>query len=1244
MYGLFAVMASPPKGNPRNPQSSQDTVVSDGRELFGFENPFRNSIPRQNEYSIFKHKSQGERAISIRFGTACNQNTLTTWNPSFLSGKVLVIFGLFFAGMIAGLQAIYSVSQSENGIASSDDSKRYLWTYGPTTVLVLVTVCLRQVDYSAKTVQPWAEMAVRETTADRSLLLDYQSPFQLVAFWRAARNRHWTVAATILLLFLLKITTIVSTALFVLKATLFEAIPAPMVLTSEFPAIATSSFASMDSRPAYMVYGNQAYNVSLRSGTTTKYAAVDFEPAVAYLNASAYSAIVDVFSSDLQCEHGQLIYTNSSDGSQENTPVMSYYNASVSTLDCRVYNATLDAPDWYFIRGDTRPRYGYYASIQQVNCSNLAADDPNRSRLMVATTYSIGTAQRVNNMLNSSNMICSPSYQIQRASVSTDHLGHLKDVQLKDSSTRQIHGLSSSDLALGITQATELATALTYPSGGDLQFDPFVALMAASTANFRPEMLLDPNYLESATRDVYRAIAVQVARTKLLVPSSRPKIDGLVSRSESRLFARETPVRIMQGLAAISIILLSIVYFTKPRGVSPRLVDSIVAVAAILSRSESLIKSFHGTGHMSLDQIRWVLSDQTFRTSINEEDGDQTFSILVSSNSISEVRERPEIREVQWFRPPVLRRTIMCLSLMAPVAGIIALEVLLRRSDQNSGLGTVSPDTEKRYSWLYGPTLIVVLLGTLFDLIDFELQIAEPFHALSKNYCNPRTSILYNSLGMIPVGAAWKALRQSRFALLAASIAVILSPLMTIIVSGLYTALAVPSITETSVVMTDWFNTTGGFVNTQDPLPGLVIEGNMSYPQWTYDEIAVPRIGLVDHPDTPASAMISVNVPAVRGAVSCDPVRQNQIFDTTFEAGYVTSNISTPDGCGNFGSLDSAFIYLTNQFQVPTNAGYFGQSLVIPSNDQCSQKLALYYGHVNNSALESCSTYICSTSLELVNAKVSFDISDYSITHPPIINDSSSSHFSNWSIEELTLQFLNISDTPDILDNLFSAIIYGQDGTPANELVNSTLMINAFTRVYRRYAAQIVNKSFRSSVAAIPGNESSTIPLQPLPAIKTDLNRYRLVQSALSTRLLEAVLGILLVCAVIMLLLLDMRKVLPKSVGSIAAVASLLAGSKMLNDESEKKHFFPIGAEWWTDENWAEKGVWDDVDFRMGWWNAFQEPIESNAVEDQNLSAWKFAGMVNMSDDHDRKETYFGISNQPRKHSQHSPTYVAQLR
>jgi hypothetical protein len=139
--------------------------------------------------------------------------------------------------------------------------------------------------------------------------------------------------------------------------------------------------------------------------------------------------------------------------------------------------------------------------------------------------------------------------------------------------------------------------------------------------------------------------------------------------------------------------------------------------------------------------------------------------------------------------------------------------------------------------------------------------------------------------------------------------------------------------------------------------------------------------------------------------------------------------------------------------------------------------------------------------------------------------------------------------------------------------------LNESSLTTRTAQAQTINTDFRAPLSSLPSAQLPTT----LPATHLTPYRTRLVQSSLSTRLLQGVLAALLLCAIVVFVLIDMRKVLPKKIGTIAAAASLLAGSRLLD---EREGLIPPGAEWWSDKELLRRGIWQGQKFRMGWWES----------------------------------------------------------
>ena len=91
------------------------------------------------------------------------------------------------------------------------------------------------------------------------------------------------------------------------------------------------------------------------------------------------------------------------------------------------------------------------------------------------------------------------------------------------------------------------------------------------------------------------------------------------------------------------------------------------------------------------------------------------------------------------------------------------------------------------------------------------------------------------------------------------------------------------------------------------------------------------------------------------------------------------------------------------------------------------------------------------------------------------------------------------------------------------------------------------------------------------------LTETRLVQSSVSTRVLEGLLAVTWLLSVITMLSVKTRKVLPRNPCSIAGMASLLVGSDMLT-------LIPRRSEWADDKTLLKHGLFEGYFFGLGWW------------------------------------------------------------
>lgn len=1128
--------------------------------------------------------------------------TNTGWNPRILSRPLLLTFALFAAAVVATLGGLYSRSQTHQGIAETSDKLHYLWTYGPTAFLILFTVVWRQVDYAIKSLQPWAEMANGPVSAERSLLLDYITPFQATTLWRSVLSGHYGITLSVIVFFLTKVLTIVSTGLLTLQPIHIDSIQTTILYDTVFDGASFAGGSVVDTRPAYSLYAIQAFNTTYPPGTNDLYSVQKFSSQSGNTSdLQSFTATVDGFRSSTKCEPGSMNFTVGHDNQNSIAPISSYWNTTVSLPGCDIYEAYLDSYPWMYNTSDENPepRYGYSASFQPANCSNLANDDPLKWRFLVTALYIKGTAQNENEILKSSNIVCIPEYSIQSVTVTTDAMNNIINVVPLSDESRQLSKVSAADLTNGVDSTIKLSTQI------DLDLDPensvldaFMQLGAADMEILDPKDLLDRDTLGKLSERTYQRLSAQIANTFLMTPvagqdNSAP-VSATKSQSESRLVVRQLPARIMQGLAAAICLLTVVITFLIPRGVLPRDIDAIAPLAAIIARSPGFRRQLRMIGHLDMKGLGNVLSQYDYRTLVDERSGIRTFSIRgvprIYGHPETHIVERARTLETfQWWRPWILTRRAMLACLISPIAVIIALEITYRKSNSNQGLADVDAESLARYAWTYVPTLVLVLIGTLYNSVDFELELSAPYYALSKEYCDAKSSIFYKQFRGIALQSVWLALRKGKFALAAASMAIILSPLLTIVVSGLFLPQATTNITPIELQSLSWFNTTGCgdclYTSTRaKSIPGLIIQGNLTYPAWTYDELALPQLSLLgdvsltERNITNMNGIIDLTTSALRAGMNCTLVQGKQLHD--YELNITDKSLMTNftyPTCDEMVELQRASLYSWEE-----TPWYIGSFISLGSEAPCAA-FALTYALINeDNEVEHLSIHLCSPSVEMVQVNATFNLPDFSITSPPIVDESSATPFSEWYDPFPEYGNLNVTKAGDI-DSVFSAMIAGKYGVPLEELADSQTIVASFTKLYRIYAAQIFNTDFRSTLDSLPRNQSQaqTIPLVQ-QALYLNPNRIRLFQSEVSTRILQGLLAGLLVCGLIVFILIDARKVLSKPLGTIAATATLLASSTMVDEKSGCAP--PPGAEWWSDSEWKKQGIWADKLFRMGWW------------------------------------------------------------
>lgn len=238
---------------------------------------------------------------------------------------------------------------------------------------------------------------------------------------------------------------------------------------------------------------------------------------------------------------------------------------------------------------------------------------------------------------------------------------------------------------------------------------------------------------------------------------------------------------------------------------------------------------------------------------------------------------------------------------------------------------------------------------------------------------------------------------------------------------------------------------------------------------------------------------------------------------------------------------------------------------------------------------------ICSQLMEEVQTETHFLLPslDLDPSNPPIPDESTVKYLANqtralpYRIQvpfdsevttyNGTMAFL--PGSPTALDPFFQALLYGQEYVDPTSLVgsgNSGRLINETNHTYRRYMAQAINSNMRQNLSSAGRTSIDAILIFP--------NRSRLAQDKASKVILQVLLASMFVCGALAYLLSDAKRVLPHSPTFIAGIASLLAGSELVD-----RSVVPRGTESIGDKESRREGIFEGELFGLGWWEGGEE-------------------------------------------------------
>lgn len=959
---------------------------------------------------------------------------------------------------------------------------------------------------------------------------------------------------------------------------------------------------------------------------------------------SQIQSIVDTFEADLDCdEGGSLKAINTSCTSHGCEQLVTNFELQTPTCESTIINETQHSPSYPLV---------FFGMASPVECTNLAADEDNhRLILAVGVVSTNATKSPFTNSVrvvsdSTTILTCQPKYTVQKSNVTVSDTGviyddktnlgnAMNDTTIQPVSYWDFFEAFESCIEKSITFVSGILKPIAPAKGlaNSTTFDPFFQLIQATVDNLTETQLQDATFLQDQSTEIYRKISAQIAKSYLMVPAE-DEVKGTCETTQQRLRVRGLSLYMMEAILCFLIIQTALMAFLVNRLSKIRDYGSIARLATVMSRSTQLSETIAGHGASRLPNLQSVLTP--YRCVSKEDHRNNTpefrIELLAEKGTVSSVNPRDGLMGApkharEWWRPFAKSWTFTIVVMALTLLIIVGLEVSFWKSEKSKGLADVDQSGYIRYTWSYVPALVMVSIQLLVGTVGFSSLAILPYYRLRTLGNCGRQDILKDHLSRLNAHNIVESALRLQYLPFVISLSLFLSAFLTIVVSGLYSPQQV-DLRQTVPINMDDYNVNASLIqiaakeasltNKYQTFPflmGLLLRENFTFPPWTYEGLMIPQLALASN-DTRVSSQetLEVDLPALRAVIECnkvsgDPWNVSGIGGPRWEDYNHTEPRCGNDFISTLGTLQDAPFgtFTPNKWGV----GFLWSDRYDESDIRNTGCLTV--GGTFGSSLSTYTNIICNTSLEQVTARTRFHLPTYSLINATADESTRKTvsrpdlrYYYDTGFDALLPAYQEAYTTDDLtFDVFFQNLLYGKDNATIASFLhpdNYAAVLSAIQSQYQLMMAQVLSDVFRpdptTNWTATQYHSSANLTANkqlrtttPSNATRVNPDRYRLHQSLLSTRILDALLAVIFVCVGASWWLMPMRRkdeILPKNPCSIAAAASLIAGSKMLAE-------VPPGAEWWSDRELEKRGVWEGRGFRMGWFE--REEVGGGVVE-----------------------------------------------
>ncbi|KAI0380596.1 hypothetical protein F5Y04DRAFT_257054 [Hypomontagnella monticulosa] len=903
------------------------------------------------------------------------------WNPIWLQTRNLAGFAGIFALSLLATILLYHFSEVHRGLGVESASREYGWRYGPTAFLTVLLSLWNQVDFATRTLTPWKGLRDGPSSADRTVLLDYVSPLMVTVLWRSIKAGHWAVLTSSSGILLIQLATIFSGGLFTLEPTVMKRDGAPLTVKSMFDGgdfTLNRTQSNIGAFPALMYYGSRIQGLAPPAGLDVGlgFVAPDFalQADTKTPDGTNYTTTVPGAQVQFDCDSIQGL-----NGTKTSLPwfsvLASFWIVNITTPTCNLTNVIVaEGPDHNFRHQENATRayegyfgdficdssidyssprtpYPYSSKIPHLpNPSNATADH----RIVMSTAelrFPPQSSEGRSSPMYLSNLtvaVCKPWYTLGNHDITYRNGldGATKSMTQNriSNTTSIIPGFAPANLGAAVQYSLDE----TYLGTGgqdwvlSKQVVTFFQILSAMNGNVSVGAFMDPQRLIDSGTEAFKGIASQLIHEYMMKPANS-SVAGTLSYQENRLWVTKLSVSFVCTCLSLLIGLSVLQILVRPWDVAPTNPNSIRATATVLAASPAFRSIIHGLGVAKSRAIRQRISGLNFRSRVTARSG-PSFVIepVDCPPRVEGDGGRIGIRKNTWWAPIPVRWWFQILMILTSLGVIIVLEVLQHSSDENQGFIDIDSNG---FAYTHGfatyiPTLVAFFIGSMFASMQMAACTLAPWLALQRGSAPASRSLLLNLAGRLPPHRIFLALQSHNFGVTLVLLATFVAAWLPIMFSGLYAVAPVSQPQQVAMEQTDVFDMYRNNLFYSDGIAGtvagLITYNNLSYPKWTYEDLALNTIQMTSAASNIPIGMqapLSTHIGAIRASLNCTTIPQavmsaNQSKINYGPNGTVTMQLNTklPWTCDSKRRNTTSMTW-SQTFAMPDDGtpAYFGQ-------------------------------------------------------------------------------------------------------------------------------------------------------------------------------------------------------------------------------------------------------------------------------------------------------------------------------